>query len=167
MFIYLCSRSIFQNCLSKIPCIIICIFGCHNKRKILFLGGDYLIEICGRHLNIYGHGAVRFVDKPWSQSKASDVTTVNFNYANFNSFTTVLNKIKLRFPNSEHFTFKETNIQYLGQLNALAEIQGISSLLIEEEGNPITSKDWKTYAIYRLSHWGLKMINGQEVKHYK
>ncbi|GJQ76207.1 hypothetical protein Trydic_g1950 [Trypoxylus dichotomus] len=133
--------------------------GCREREQ----GGDYLIEICGRHLNIYGHGAVRFVDKLWNQNKANDVTTVNFNYTSFNSLATILNKIKIRFPNAEHFTFKETNIQYLGQLNALAELQGISSLCVEEEGNPITLKKWKNYAIYRLSHWGLKTINGQEV----
>lgn len=114
-------------------------------------------------MNIYGHGALRFIDKPWSQNRANNVTAINFNYANFNSFITIFNKIKLRFPNAEIFTFKETNIQYLGQLNSLAEIQGISSLNIETEGNPITLKFWRNYAIYRLSHWGLKIINGQQV----
>ncbi|KAK4884600.1 hypothetical protein RN001_000871 [Aquatica leii] len=126
-------------------------------------GGDYLIEISGRHLNIYGQAALRFIDKSWSMSKAKDVNTVNFNYANFNSIIGVLNKLKQRFPNTDSFVFKETNIQCLGQLNALAEVQGLSALTIENDGNPIVHKEWKTYAIYRLAHWGLRFINGKEV----
>nr|XP_023022327.1 leucine-rich repeat-containing protein 49 [Leptinotarsa decemlineata] len=126
-------------------------------------GGDYLIEICGRHLNIYGQGALRFIDKPWNASKAHDVNTVKFNYVNFNSVTGVLGKFKNRFPNVDHFAFKETNITCLGQLNALAEIQGMSSLYIDLEGNPICDKSWRSYAVYRLAHWGLKTINNEEI----
>jgi leucine-rich repeat-containing protein 49 len=96
-------------------------------------------------------------------SKAKDVNTVNFNYANFNSITGVLNRLKQRFPNTENFVFKETNIQCLGQINALSEVQGLVSLTIDEEGNPITHKPWQMYAIYRLSHWGLRLVNGKEV----
>lgn len=51
----------------------------------------------------------------------------------------------------------------MGQLNALAEVQGLTSVTIDKEGNAITSKNWETYAIYRLSHWGLKFINGKEI----
>ncbi|KAK9872354.1 hypothetical protein WA026_017812 [Henosepilachna vigintioctopunctata] len=109
-------------------------------------GGDYLIEICGRYLNIYG-----------------DITTAKFNYLNFNNIVGVLHKLKVRFPNIDNFVFKETNIHCLGQINALAEAQGLSSLFIEEEGNPIFSKKWRSYAIFRLSHWGLKFINDIEV----
>lgn len=75
----------------------------------------------------------------------------------------MLGKLKQKFPNADHFYFKETNIQYLGQLNALAEIQGLTSLYIDPEGNPITEKKWQSYAVYRLSHWGLKILNGKEV----
>ncbi|KAB0803978.1 hypothetical protein PPYR_00948 [Photinus pyralis] len=126
-------------------------------------GGDYLIEICGRQLNIYGQGALRFIDKSWSMSKVKDVTVVNFNYINFNSIVGVLNKLKHRFPNTDSFVFKDTNIQYIGQLNALAEIQGLSSLVIETDGNSIVQKNWQSYAVYRLAHWGLRFINGKEI----
>ncbi|XP_043071441.1 leucine-rich repeat-containing protein 49 [Drosophila grimshawi] len=127
-------------------------------------GGDYLIEICGRYLNIYGQGALRFIDKQWNPAKANDVHTLNFSYINFNSIVCMLGRIKIRFPHAEHFVFRETNISSLGQLNALAELQGLSSLLIDAEGNAITGKhSWRAYAIYRLSHWGLKQLNGQEV----
>lgn len=130
---------------------------------IPFLGGDYLIEICGRFLNIYGQGALKFIDKPWNNSKASDVSTVKINYANFNGMTGLWGRLKQRFVNAENFIFKETNIQCLGQLNALAEIQGLQSLFIEAEGNPIVEKRWRSYAIFRLSHWGLQVINGVEI----
>lgn len=127
-------------------------------------GGDYLIEICGRYLNIYGQGALRFIDKQWNPTKANDVHTLNFSYINFNNITAILSRIKVRFPHAEHFVFRETNIHCLGQLNSLAELQGITSVFIDPEGNPLTAKDlWRQYAIYRLSHWGLKTLNAIEV----
>lgn len=126
-------------------------------------GSDYLAEICGRHLNIFGHGALRYIDRPWNIDKAHDVNTVKFTYVNFNGIPSMLTKLKSRFPNAENFIFRETNINCLGQLNALAEIQGIYSLEIEKEGNAIIEKDWRDYAIFRLSHWGLKIINGVEI----
>lgn len=127
-------------------------------------GGDYLIEICGRYLNIYGQGALRFIDKQWNPTKANDVHTLNFSYINFNNITAILSRIKVRFPHAEHFVFRETNIHCLGQLNSLAELQGITSVFIDPEGNPLTAKDlWRQYAIYRLSHWGLKSLNAVEV----
>lgn len=126
-------------------------------------GGDYLIEICGRYLNVYGSGAIKFIDRQWNAQKANDVHTLKFSYANFNSVATIFGKIKNRFPNAEHFAFRETNIQYFGQLNALAELQGLTSLNIDTEGNPISTKDWRSYAVYRLSHWGLKLLNDIEI----
>ncbi|XP_034246869.1 leucine-rich repeat-containing protein 49 [Thrips palmi] len=126
-------------------------------------GGDYLVEISGRYLNVYGQGALRFIDRPWNAAKAADVTIVRFNYINFNGLTAVLGRLKQRFPNAEHFIFRENNLACLGQLNALADIQGLTSLCVEEEGNPIVAKQWQSYAIYRLAHWGLRTINDVEV----
>lgn len=131
-----------------------------------FTGGDYLIEIVGRCLNVYGQGALRFIDRSWDSVKACDVTIVKFHYIQFNGIATILNKLKIRFPNAEHFIFKETNISHLGQINALAEVQGLTSIQIDAEGNPIISKEWKVYAIFRLSHWGLRIINGKEVNKF-
>lgn len=127
-------------------------------------GGDYLIEICGRYLNVYGSGAIKFIDRQWNAQKANDVHTLKFSYANFNNVATIFGKIKNRFPNAQHFAFQETNIQFLGQLNALAELQGLTSVTVDSEGNPICSKDWRSYVVYRLAHWGIKMINDIEVK---
>jgi leucine-rich repeat-containing protein 49 len=40
----------------------------------------------------------------------------------------------------------------------------MTSLLIGEDGNPIYQKrNWRSYAIYRLEHWGLRYVNNAEV----
>lgn len=122
-----------------------------------------MVEITGKFLNVYGQGSLRYIDKPWNQSKSNDVSTIKFNYVSFNSLVPVFSKIKNRFPNAENYFFRDTNIYCLGQLNALADLQGLVSLYIHEDGNPITRKEWHSYAIYRLSHWGLKFVNENEV----
>lgn len=135
-----------------------------NKRFCFFKGGDYLVEIQGRCLNIYGQGSLRFIDsKQWDAAKINEVNLVRFNYVHFNGIAGILGKLKHRFPNAEHFVFKETNISHLGQINALADTGTINSIQIEAEGNPIISKNWKDYAIFRLAHWGLQLINGLQV----
>lgn len=42
--------------------------------------------------------------------------------------------------------------------------QGIQSLVIEPAGNAVCAKLWRPYAIYRLSHWGVRQINGDDVR---
>lgn len=113
-----------------------------------------MVEILGRYLNVYGVGAIKFVDKQWNVQKAQDVHTVKFSYINFNSISPILGRIKVRFPNVENYVFRETNFVCLGQLNAMADTQGLKSITIDPEGNPLASKNWRTYAIYRLNHWG-------------
>lgn len=127
-------------------------------------GGDYLIEICGRYLNVYGAGAVKFIDRQWNNAKAADVHTLKFSYVHFNSIAPVLGRCKQRFPNAENFVFSETSLTALGQLNALADVQGIQSLVVERTGNAMCEKNWRPYAIYRLSHWGVRQINGEDVR---
>lgn len=52
----------------------------------------------------------------------------------------------------------------LAQINALADLQGLLSIDIIDDGNPITRIPfWEDYAMYRLAHWGLKQINGKDV----
>ncbi|CAH0391269.1 unnamed protein product [Bemisia tabaci] len=135
----------------------------HSQSRTREQGGDYLVEINGRFLNVYGQGAVRFIDRPWNPAKANDVVIVKFNYVNFNSLTPIFPRLKHRFPNVENFIFRETNIYCLGQLNALADVQGLTSLTIHPHGNSITLKPWRSYAVYRLSHWGLCCIDEKEV----
>lgn len=88
---------------------------------------------------------------------------MKFHYIQFNCVSLILNKLKNRFSNIQHYILKETNITHLGQLNALAEVQGLISIQIEADGNPIIAKNWKMYSVFRLVHWGLKLINGIEV----
>jgi leucine-rich repeat-containing protein 49 len=123
------------------------------------------VEILGRYLNVYGVGAIKFVDKQWNVQKAQDVHTVKFSYINFNSISPIFCRIKVRFPNIENYVFRETNIVCLGQLNALADTQGLKSITIDPEGNHLVAnnKNWRAYAIWRLNHWGLKQINGLEI----
>lgn len=123
------------------------------------------MEILGRYLNVYGVGAIKFVDKQWNTQKAQDVHTVKFSYINFNSISAILGRIKIRFPNVENYVFRETNIICLGQLNAMADTQGLKSITIDPEGNHIVAnnKNWRAYCIWRLNHWGLKSINGMEI----
>jgi len=128
-----------------------------------FSGGDYLVEISGRHLNVFGQGALRYVDRQWPAARAADVTSVSFSFVSFEGLAPLFGRLRARFPNVEHFTFLGTNIYCLGQLNALAEVQGLSSLVIEEEGNPLASRSWHKYAVFRLAHWGLRSIDHQEV----
>lgn len=87
-------------------------------------GSDYLVEILGRYLNVYGVGAIKFVDKQWNAQKAQDVHTVKFSYINFNSISTILGKIKVRFPNVENYVFRETNIICLGMYKSRGEFNG-------------------------------------------
>ena len=72
--------------------------------------------------------------------------------------------LRENFPNVEHYEFSETNLHSMNQLNALAQVgfivtlvhvcvlsqvQGITSLTIGEEGNPLYAKNWRPYAIFR------------------
>jgi leucine-rich repeat-containing protein 49 len=52
------------------------------------------VEILGRYLNVYGMGAIKFVDKQWNTQKAHDVHTVKFSYINFNNISPILGRIK-------------------------------------------------------------------------
>ena len=62
------------------------------------------------------------------------------------------------------FSNRANNICHLAQLNALADLQGLASLHIAKEGNPLVHNElWFHYTAYRLSHWGLEHVNGREV----
>lgn len=131
----------------------------------LFLGGDYLVQISGRFLIVTGKNSAKHIDKAWSQERASDVTTIKFSCVLFNSLVPVFSRIKLRFPNVENLIFNECELNNLGQLNALADIQGLTSLEILPDRNAIVKKNWRCYAIYRLHHWGLQTINNEPVEY--
>ena len=126
-------------------------------------GEDYLIEIDGDTLSVYGSPSLQFIDRSWNKQKAEKTTTVQFHFVSFDDLVPRMAKFRENFPNIEHFEFTETNIRTINQINALALMQGITSLTINSEGNPVYHKAWRQYAIYRLEHWGLLYINNKGV----
>ncbi|KPJ09547.1 Leucine-rich repeat-containing protein 49 [Papilio machaon] len=126
-------------------------------------GVDYLVEVSEGTVSAWGAGAVRRLARDWDWERARAVTRAAFHYVHFNAVAQSLSELKTRFPNITHISVRATGLQYLGQLHALAELRGITGLTIMPEGNPICSKYWREYSIYRLAHWGLKEINDEKV----
>ncbi|XP_053614185.1 leucine-rich repeat-containing protein 49 [Plodia interpunctella] len=126
-------------------------------------GVDYLVEVCDGVISAWGAGAVRRLARDWDWERARTVTKAAFHYVHFNAVAQSLPELKSKFPNVAHLSVRATGLQWLGQLHALAELRGLSSLNVLPEGNPIHGKIWREYAIYRLAHWGLKEINDEPV----
>ena len=60
--------------------------------------------------------------------------------------------------------FLETSISRLPQLAALAQVRRLDQLTLHPEGNPVVGLSlWRPFVIYRLHHFNLQRINGQEV----
>ena len=91
-------------------------------------------------LSVYGPQSLRFLDRPWNRQRALKATTVQFNFVSFDDLVPYLPRFRQTFPNVENFEFIETDIRSLNQLNALALVQGITSLNVNPEGNPISVK---------------------------
>lgn len=52
----------------------------------------------------------------------------------------------------------------MNQINALGQIQGLKTLTIEHEGNPLLQLSlWRMYAVYRLGPT-IELINGAMVR---
>lgn len=50
------------------------------------------------------------------------------------------------------------------QLAALAQVRRLEQLTVHPEGNPVVRLTlWRSFLIYRLQHFNLQRINGQEV----
>ena len=146
-----------------------------------------MIELDADMLSVYGPQSLRFLDRPWNRQRALKATTVQFNFVSFDDLVPYLPRFRQTFPNVENFEFIETDIRSLNQLNALALVQGITSLNVNPDGNPISVKGinvgclrnlrwvmimcgnvsgferWRAYAIYRLEHWGLQFVNNTEI----
>ncbi len=124
-------------------------------------GRDFLIELDGDLLSVYGLQALKFLDRPWNKTRAVKATTVQvnnslsspltayqilsvlslqFNFVSFDDLIPYLPKFRQTFPNVDSFEFLETDIRTFNQLNALALVQGITSLFIGDDGNPIYHK---------------------------
>ncbi|KAL2790765.1 leucine-rich repeat-containing protein 49 isoform 1 [Daubentonia madagascariensis] len=125
---------------------------------------SHLVEVDGDTLSLYGSGALESLDRNWSAQTAGMVTTVSFTFIEFDEIVQVLPKLKIKFPNSLHLKFKETNLVMLQQFNALAQLRRIDQLTIDPQGNPVVNFTlWKYYVLFRLSHFSMQKINGTEV----
>uniref|UniRef100_A0A452TW65 Leucine-rich repeat-containing protein 49 n=1 Tax=Ursus maritimus TaxID=29073 RepID=A0A452TW65_URSMA len=101
----------------------------------------HLVEVDGDTLSLYGSGALESLDRNW-----------------------MLPKLKIKFPNSLHLKFKETNLVMLQQFNALAQLRRVDQLTVDPQGNPVVNFTlWKYYVLFRLSHFSMQKINGTEV----
>ncbi|XP_042883592.1 leucine-rich repeat-containing protein 49-like [Penaeus japonicus] len=127
-------------------------------------GPNFLAELEGDCLSLYGQGALRCTDIAWEKALATAATTARFQYMNFDDIVDIFPKLRVKFARLENFVFVETHLAKCSQLNALAELHQVTSLDVGCEGNPLTQISyWRLYAVFRLSHWGLRVINGVEI----
>ncbi|XP_076980016.1 leucine-rich repeat-containing protein 49 isoform X3 [Tamandua tetradactyla] len=138
--------------------------GLTNSLQGLSVTDTHLVEVDGDLLSLYGSGALESLDRNWSVQTAGMVTTISFTFIEFDEIVQVLPKLKIKFPNSLHLKFKETNLVMLQQFNALAQLRRIDQLTIDPQGNPVVNFTlWKYYVLFRLSHFSMQKINGTEV----
>ncbi|XP_051012530.1 leucine-rich repeat-containing protein 49 isoform X4 [Acomys russatus] len=138
--------------------------GLNNALQGLSVTETHLVEVDGETLSLYGSGALECLDRNWSVQTAGMVTTVSFTFIEFDEIVQVLPKLKMKFPNSLHLKFKETNLVMLQQFNALAQLRRVDQLTIDPQGNPVVNFTlWKYYVLFRLSHFSMQKINGTEV----
>ncbi len=62
------------------------------------LNVDYLAELEGDTLSLYGPGALDALDKNWGISSAGNVTVVNFKFIDYDDIAKQLYKVRSRFP---------------------------------------------------------------------
>ncbi|XP_068000062.1 leucine-rich repeat-containing protein 49 isoform X2 [Melanerpes formicivorus] len=125
---------------------------------------SHLVEVEGDTLCLYGAGALECLDRNWSIQTAGIIVTVSFMFIEFDEIVQVLTKLKMKFPNSVHLKFKETNLVALRQFSALAQMHRLEQLTVDPEGNPVVNFTlWKYYVLFRLNHFNLQKINGVKV----
>ncbi|XP_041842902.1 leucine-rich repeat-containing protein 49 isoform X2 [Melanotaenia boesemani] len=130
----------------------------------LSLSDSHLAELDGDTLRLFGLGALEALERGWGVQTAGAVTVITFRYISFDAIVPTLPRIRVKFPNLSHLIFLETNISRLPQLAALAQVRRLDQLTIHPEGNPVVSLAlWRSFIIYRLYHFNLQRINGQEV----
>ncbi|KAK7913518.1 hypothetical protein WMY93_013729 [Mugilogobius chulae] len=130
----------------------------------LSMSESHLAELDGDTLRLFGLGALEALERGWGVQTAGAVTVITFRYINFDAIVPTLPRIRVKFPNLSHMIFLETSISRLPQLAALAQVRRLDQLTIHPEGNPVVSLSlWRSFVIYRLHHFNLQRINGQEV----
>ena len=136
-----------------------------NKKSGKYIrkqGDNYVIEILENCLNVFGVEALGFIDYKWEE--VENVDTVCFQFIDFEKLVREFPKLKQKFPQITNFVFKETNMNHVGDVNALAIFPRVTSLNISTEGNGILKKPrWREYTIYRISNRGLQFLNEDQV----
>ncbi|XP_049574989.1 leucine-rich repeat-containing protein 49 isoform X1 [Syngnathus scovelli] len=130
----------------------------------LSLSDSHLAELDGDTLRLFGPGALEALERGWGVQTAGAVTVIAFRYIHFDAIVPTLPRIRVKFPNLAHLIFLEANISRLPQLAALAQVRRLDQLTIHPQGNPVVGLAlWRSFVIYRLHHFNLQKINGQEV----
>lgn len=88
-------------------------------------GPNFLAELEGERLSLYGTGALKCTELPWDRAAAAVASTARFQYVNFDDVVDVFHRLRVRFPRLEHFIFVETHLAKCSQLNALAELHQV------------------------------------------
>ncbi|XP_049574992.1 leucine-rich repeat-containing protein 49 isoform X2 [Syngnathus scovelli] len=129
----------------------------------LSLSDSHLAELDGDTLRLFGPGALEALERGWGVQTAGAVTVIAFRYIHFDAIVPTLPRIRVKFPNLAHLIFLEANISRLPQLAALAQVRRLDQLTIHPQGNPVVGLAlWRSFVIYRLHHFNLQKINGQE-----
>uniref|UniRef100_A0A3P8SGS7 Leucine rich repeat containing 49 n=1 Tax=Amphiprion percula TaxID=161767 RepID=A0A3P8SGS7_AMPPE len=164
-----CALSIPRLTYEECFCVYLCVF-CRlveagsGSVQSLSLSDSHLAELDGDTLRLFGLGALEALERGWGVQTAGAVTVITFRYINFDAIVPTLPRIRVKFPNLSHLIFLETNISRLPQLAALAQVRRLDQLTVHPEGNPVVSLTlWRSFVIYRLYHFNLQRINGQEV----
>uniref|UniRef100_A0A3Q3XF82 Leucine rich repeat containing 49 n=1 Tax=Mola mola TaxID=94237 RepID=A0A3Q3XF82_MOLML len=163
-------HSAYQDPFTKTVLICVSVCTCRlveigsGSIQSLSLSDSHLAELDGDTLRLFGLGALEALERGWGVQTAAAVTVITFRYISFDAIIPTLPRIRVKFPNLSHLIFLETNISRLPQLAALAQVRRLEQLTIHTEGNPVVSLAlWRSFVIYRLHHFNLKRINGQEV----
>ena len=88
-------------------------------------GPNFLAELEGRVLRLYGSGALKCTETSWEKGATATATTILFQYINYEDIVEIFPRLRVRFPHLENFVFVETNISKCSQLNALAELHQV------------------------------------------
>ncbi|MGH0136298.1 UNVERIFIED_CONTAM: hypothetical protein FKN15_020691 [Acipenser sinensis] len=132
--------------------------------QCLSVSDSHLAELDGETLRLFGLGSLEALERGWGVQTAGAVTAIAFRYIDYDAIVPTLPRIRVKFPNVTHLIFSETNVHRLPQLAALAQVRRLDQLTVHPEGNPVVSLAlWRSFAIFRLSHFNLQRINGEEV----
>ncbi|RXM98534.1 Leucine-rich repeat-containing protein 49 [Acipenser ruthenus] len=132
--------------------------------QCLSVSDSHLAELDGETLRLFGLVALEALERGWGVQTVGAVTAIAFRYIDYDAIVPTLPRIRVKFPNVMHLIFSETNVHRLPQLAALAQVRRLDQLTVHPEGNPVVSLAlWRSFAIFRLSHFNLQRINGEEV----